>query len=280
MNIYEFPPIELLVNAAYWIVTWLSALLEPLAGTASAALAVVVLTIAVRCLLIPVGLSQVKAGITRKRLAPKIAELQARHKKNPELMQQKLMELYKEEKTSPIAGCLPVLAQMPVLMAVYGIFIQPTISGHTNELLSHSLLGIPLNTGFVRLLGAGDLTPVTLTVYAVIVVVIAVVAGLSRHLLTPAAPETNARQQSEATQNAPVTQNSVAGTPAVPDLSGVMKTLSFMPFITAVIALFVPLAAALYLMTTTSWTLCERIVLNRLLKADEIPDAAQKSSAG
>ncbi|GAA1870582.1 YidC/Oxa1 family membrane protein insertase [Brevibacterium marinum] len=261
MNIYEFPPIEFLVNAAYWIVTWLTALLEPLAGTVSAALAIVVLTIAVRCLLIPVGLSQVRAGITRRRLAPKISEIQTRHKKNPELMQQKVMELYKEEKASPMAGCLPVLAQMPVLMAVYGIFIQSTIGGHANELLDHSLLGVPLNAGFIGLLGSGDLTLVSSGVFTVIVAVIAVVAAISRHLLTPDMPQT------------PTVQSSSADRPAVPDLSGLTRVLSFMPFMTAVIALFVPLAATLYLMTTTAWTLGERLVLNRILKVDEKDEA-------
>lgn len=270
MNIYAFPPIELLVNAAYWVVTWLTALLEPLAGTASAAVAIVVLTIVVRAVLVPVGLSQVRAGITRKRLAPKISELQTRHKKNPQLMQEKIMELYKEEKASPMAGCLPVLAQMPVLMAVYGIFIQSTIGGHGNELLNHSLLGIPLNAGFVGLLRSGDLTPVSVTVFAVIVVIITVVAALSRHLLTPDMPQT------------PPAQTSGADRPAMPDLSGVTKTLSFMPFMTAVIALFVPLAATLYLMTTTSWTLAERLVLNRALKVheqDEVQQTIENSSA-
>ena len=256
MNIYAFPPIELLVNAAYWVVTWLTALLDPLAGTASAALAIVVLTLVVRAVLIPVGLSQVKAGITRRRLAPKISELQTRHKKNPELMQQKIMELYKEEKASPMAGCLPVLAQMPVLMAVYGIFIQSTIGGHANELLNHSLLGIPLNAGFVGLLRSGDLTAVSVAVFAVIVVVITVVAALSRHLLTPDMPQT------------PPAPTSGTDKPAMPDLSGMTKVLSFMPFMTAVIALFVPLAATLYLMTTTTWTLAERLVLNRALKVN------------
>ena len=260
MNIYEFPPIELLVDAAYWIVTGLSSLLEPLAGAQSAALAVVVLTLVVRCLLIPVGLSQVKAGMTRRRLAPKITAIQTKYKKQPELMQQKVMELYKEEKASPMAGCLPVLAQMPVLMAVYGLFIHTFVNGHANELLGHTLFGLPLGSSFFKLMGAGDLSGVSITVYLVLVVLIAVVAGFSRHLLTPAMPEP-ASTQSPAVSS--------ADRPAMPDLSGVTKVLSFMPFITAIIALFVPLAAGLYLLTTSTWTLGERLVLNRLLGANE-----------
>ncbi|WP_209325559.1 YidC/Oxa1 family membrane protein insertase [Brevibacterium renqingii] len=268
MNIYEFLPIRLLVEAAYEVVTTLTSFLDPLAGAHSAALAVIVLTVLVRTLLIPVGVSQVRAGITRKRLAPKIAELQTKHKQQPEVMQQKLMELYKEENTSPFAGCLPVLAQMPVLMAVYGLFINSTIGGHANELLGHTLFGLRLDTSFVRLLGAGDLTATATTVYLVLVVLIAVVAGFSRHLLTPAAPETPA---------APAPARNGSDAPAMPDLSGVMKTLSFMPFLTAVFALFVPLAAAVYLATTTTWTLAERLVLNRVLGAnDPQPDESTR----
>lgn len=260
MSIYEFPPIKLLVDAAYWIVTGLSSLLEPLAGAQSAALAVVVLTLVVRCLLIPVGLSQVKAGMTRRRLAPKITAIQTKYKKQPELMQQKVMELYKEEKASPMAGCLPVLAQMPVLMAVYGLFIHSTVNGHANELLGHTLFGLPLGSSFFKLMGAGDLSGVSITVYLVLVVLIAVVAGFSRHLLTPAMPEP---------ASTPSPAASSGDRPAMPDLSGVTKVLSFMPFITAIIALFVPLAAGLYLLTTSTWTLGERLVLNRLLGANE-----------
>ncbi|MFE1085124.1 MULTISPECIES: YidC/Oxa1 family membrane protein insertase [Brevibacterium] len=267
MNIYEFLPIRLLVEAAYTVVTGISDILEPLAGGFSAALAVIVLTVLVRAVLIPVGVSQVRAGITRKRLAPKIKELQTKYKKQPELMQQKLMELYKEENASPFAGCLPVLAQTPVLMAVYGLFINATIGGHANELLGHTLFGLPLNTSFVKLLGAGDLTGTAITVYLILVVLIAVVAGFSRRLLTPATPET---------PTAPPTKTG-ADAPAMPDLSGVMKTLSFMPFLTAIFALFVPLAAALYLATTTTWTLGERLVLNRLLGAND-PQPEQSSA--
>jgi YidC/Oxa1 family membrane protein insertase len=265
MNIYEFLPIRLLVEAAYAVVTTISSFLEPLTGGFSAALAVIVLTILVRAVLIPVGVSQVKAGITRKRLAPKMSALQTKYKKQPELMQQKLMELYKEENASPFAGCLPVLAQTPVLMAVYGLFIHSTIGGHANELLGHTLFGLPLNTSFFKLLGAGDLTGTAITVYLALVVLIAVVAGFSRHLLTPAAPET------------PSAARSGSDAPTMPDLSGVMKTLSFMPFLTAIFALFVPLAAALYLATTTTWTLCERLVLNRVLGANE-PQPAKEAS--
>lgn len=251
MNIYDFAPIKALIMAAYWLVTNLSDLLEPLVSASSAALAIVLLTVVVRILLIPVGRSQVKASITRQRLAPKIAELRKRHGKNPELFQRKVMEIYAKEKASPMAGCLPVLAQMPILMAVYGLFIVPTVDGHPNDLLGHTFLGIPLDAGFVGQLGSGAATPTSGAVFVTIMIVIAAVAQASRRLLvvpTPASAETPAQS-------------------GVPDLSGLTRALSFLPFMTAVIAVFAPLAAAIYLMTTTAWTLGERILLNKMLGA-------------
>lgn len=252
MNIYEFFPVNLLIEAAYWLVTTLSTILEPIAGVESAAAAIVLLTLSVRALLIPVGRSQLKASIARQRLAPQIAELRRRHRKNPELLQRKTMELYAREKASPFAGCLPVLAQTPVLMAVYGLFILPRIGGHANDLLTHTFLGVPLDASLAGQIGAGAMTGASAAVFATIMVLIAIVAYFSRRLLAPASlsPEAALPQQEGA-----------------PNLAGLMRALSFLPFLTAVFAGFVPLAAALYLLTTVMWTLGERLILQRTLGA-------------
>lgn len=254
MNIYDFAPIRALITCAYWLVTAIDDALAPLAGPASAALAIVLLTVAVRIVLIPVGVSQAKAGVARQRLAPKLADLQRRYRTKPEVLQRKTMELYTAEKASPLAGCLPVLAQTPVLMAVYALFIQSAVAGHANALLSHTLLGVPLGARLVAEMSAGAATGGTAAVFLAVIVVIAVVAGLSRRFLTPPpAPSPTPDQPA------------LPGQPGTPNLSGLTKLLSFMPFMTAVAAAFVPLAAGLYLMTTTTWTLGERIVLRRLL---------------
>lgn len=252
MNIYEFLPIKLLIRGAYWLVTTLSDLLEPLTGAQSAAVAIILLTLAVRLLLIPVGRSQVKATLARQRIAPKLAELQRKYK-NPEVLQRKTMELYKTEKASPFAGCLPVLAQMPVLMAVYGLFILPEIDGHPNALLSKSFLGIPLDAGLAPQVFGGTVTLTHAAVGIGIMALVGVVTQLSRKLLTPPQPDPAATPAKPA--NLPE---------GMPDLSGMTRMMSFVPFITVFIAGIVPLAAALYLATTTSWTLCERLVLGKI----------------
>src|SRR6478752_5306396 len=115
MDLFAFPPLAALLDAAY----------GPLAGPSAAALAVVLVTLLVRALLIPVGISQAKAEQTRARLAPKLRELQRRHKKNPERLQKEMMALYKAENTSPFAGMLPVLAQAPVVGILYTLFLRP-----------------------------------------------------------------------------------------------------------------------------------------------------------
>lgn len=247
MNLYDFAPIRALISVANTIVTTLSDLLEPIAGVSAAALAVVVFTLMVRSLLIPVGVSQARAERTRRRLAPRLAELQKRCGKKPEVLQRKTVELYRAENTTPFAGFGPVLLQMPVLIAVYGLFITPSIGGAPNDLLTHELAGMPLGSSLLTVLGAGDLTLAIGMLYAVLLAVIVVAAQASRALLMPApvaAPEPQA---------------------GVPSLAGVTRVLSFLPFLTAVIATFVPLAAALYLLVTTVWTLSERLVLRRIL---------------
>ncbi|UTX51965.1 YidC/Oxa1 family membrane protein insertase [Leucobacter aridicollis] len=263
MNIYEFLPIKLLIRGAYWLVTTLSDLIEPLAGAQSAAIAIILLTLAVRLALIPVGRSQVKATVARQHIAPKLAELQRKYK-NPEVLQRKTMELYASEKASPFAGCFPVLAQMPVLMAVYGLFILPEVDGHPNELLTKTFLGIPLDAGLAAQVAGGTVTPTHIIVGLVIVALIGAVTQTSRKLLTPPMPEP-----------APKPANLPAG---MPDLSGMTKMMSFVPFITVVIAAIVPLAAALYLATTTTWTLCERLILGKIYGT--LPSAQRGATDG
>jgi YidC/Oxa1 family membrane protein insertase len=238
---FALPPLAAVLTAGYSVVIALVSLITPLAGTASASVAIIVLTLLIRSVLIPVGASQVKAEWMRRRLAPKLAELQRRHKKNPALLQQKTLDLYRSEKASPFAGILPTLAQLPVISLLYALFIHPEVGGHANELLSQRLLGVPLGTSFVHLVAGGSWWPGIL-VYGAIFVVMGAVAWMSRRtalrlaVTTPAAPAATARAAS---------------------------ALSWMPFVSVIFAAFVPLAAALYLATSTSWTLVERALLRR-----------------
>ena len=243
VDIYSFAPIAAVLDAAYSVVTSLQHLLAPFAGTASAALAIVLITLVLRLLLIPVGRSQVRAEFTRRRLAPRLQELQKKYKKNPEVLQQKMMQLYSDEKASPIAGILPTLAQAPVLSVVYGLFILRSVNGHPNGLLTEQLFGVPLGTSLAHLLATGAIG-LDLLVYAALLAVIAVVAFTSRRVALAF--------------NKPADD-------AAPAMARLGSWLSWLPFITVLFAAFVPLAATIYLTVTTTWTLVERHLLRRRL---------------
>jgi YidC/Oxa1 family membrane protein insertase len=248
LDFYSFPPIAFAIDGAYAVVTALADAFTPLAGSAAAALSVVVLTLAVRALLVPVGVSQVRAEFTRRRLAPKLQELKRRHAKDPQLLQRKTMELYSVEKASPFAGCLPTLLQAPVLSVLYGLFVLPTVNGHANELLREELLGVPLGTSFTSMLVAGSLAGEAL-VFVVVLLLIGVVAWLSRRVTV------RAQQQAD----------------IPPQLQAMTGVLSWLPFLTVVFAALVPLAAALYLAVSTAWTVAERTALRRLLAPAATP---------
>ncbi|WP_404437649.1 YidC/Oxa1 family membrane protein insertase [Microbacterium aerolatum] len=240
MDIYAFPPIAAILDAAYGALTALSAALEPIAGSAASAAAVILVTLLIRALLIPVGVSQAKAEQTRARLAPKLRELQKRHKKNPERLQRETMQLYKDENTSPFAGCLPVLLQAPVVGILYTLFLRTDIAGHANELLAHDLFGASLGTSLVHMLFAGPFSLPTLLVYLALIAIVIVVAEITRRVFRPA----------------PVDDSPLSS-------PGMLRMMSALHYLTAVFAVFVPLAAALYLTVTVAWTLVQRVVLRR-----------------
>ena len=245
MDIFTFPPIAATLDAAYGALMALAGLLEPVAGATAAATAIILVTLIVRAALIPTGVSQAKAEQVRARLAPKLRALQDRHRRDPERLQRETMKLYADENTSPFAGCLPVLIQAPVVGIIYALFLHTAIAGHANSLLTEELFGVPLGTSFVGAVAQGGLDAATTAVIGVVVLLIAAVAEITRRVLRPAGSRS-------------------PGTDASPLASGTaLRAVGFLQFMTAAVALFVPLAAGLYLLVTVAWTLVQRLLLRR-----------------
>ena len=239
MDFSAFPPLAAVLDAAHSALLGLAALLEPVAGSVAAALAIVLVTLAVRAALLPLGVLQVRAETARRRLAPKLAELQRRWKKNPEKLQRATLDLYRAEGVSPFAGLWPALAQAPVVSVLYGVAVSAQLNGHPNELLTQTLFGAPLGVSLPAL--AASPGPAVLVPLALLAAM-AVVAGFTR------------RQSRRMAAAAPVADGPLAGA------SG---ALSWLSFTTVLIAAFVPLAAALYLTVSTTWTFVERTLLRR-----------------
>lgn len=108
-----------LVQAMTSLTHWLYGLTVQL-GIPSYALAIIILTILIKAVLFPLTQKQMTSMRRMTEVQPKIKEIQDKYKsKDPQKMQQKIMEVYKENNVNPAAGCLPILVQMPILIALY-----------------------------------------------------------------------------------------------------------------------------------------------------------------
>lgn len=83
------------------------------------AASIIILTVIVRTLLLPLAIKQVRSMQAMQRLRPEIERLQKKYAKEPQKRNEQMMELYKREGVNPLGGCLPAIAQFPVLIAMY-----------------------------------------------------------------------------------------------------------------------------------------------------------------
>jgi YidC/Oxa1 family membrane protein insertase len=88
-------------------------------GIPSYALAIVLLTVIIKVLLYPLTYKQMKSMKVMQELQPKIKELDKKYKSDPKKKQEAMMELYKKHGANPMAGCLPLLIQFPILIALF-----------------------------------------------------------------------------------------------------------------------------------------------------------------
>ncbi|MBW4720760.1 YidC/Oxa1 family membrane protein insertase [Saccharothrix obliqua] len=209
-----------------------------LAGVATPALAIVLFTVVVRLLMHPLSRAAVRGEKARAALAPQVRALQEKHGKDMRKLQEKTMELYRANGTSMLAGCLPALVQVPFFMVMYRLVTTP------NPLLEGTLLGTPLGAHWF---GAYDHNAVFLVLFAAL----AVVAFAT------------ARWQAARAAEAAGPQPPFA------------KLVRLLPFGTVLVAAVLPLAAGVYLLTTTTWTLCERAFLHH---AVQLPPRAGTSA--
>ncbi len=87
--------------------------------TGNFGVAIILLTIGIQILMLPLSLKSFKATMAMKKMQPRIAELQARFKGDPKRLNIEMMNLYKNSKTNPFGGCLPMLLQMPIFLALF-----------------------------------------------------------------------------------------------------------------------------------------------------------------
>jgi YidC/Oxa1 family membrane protein insertase len=82
---------------------------------------IIAFTVLMKIVFFPLSAASYRSMAKMKVLAPKMQSIRERHKADPQKMNQAMMELYKTEKANPVGGCLPVLIQMPVFIALYSV---------------------------------------------------------------------------------------------------------------------------------------------------------------
>lgn len=88
-------------------------------GIESYGVAIIVLTIIIKTVFYPLTVKQVKSMRAMQQLQPQMKKLQEKYKGDPKRLQQEMGQLYRTAGVNPMAGCLPLLAQMPILMAMF-----------------------------------------------------------------------------------------------------------------------------------------------------------------
>lgn len=85
-------------------------------------IAIILVTLIIRLLILPLSIKQTKSSIAMSELQPETKKLQDKYKNDPQKAQEELMKLYKEKGASPFSGCLPMLIQWPIFIALYYVF--------------------------------------------------------------------------------------------------------------------------------------------------------------
>jgi YidC/Oxa1 family membrane protein insertase len=88
-------------------------------------LAIILLTIGVRVLLLPLSIKQTKSMREMQRIQPELKKLQQKYKGDRQKLNEEMMALYKEHGVNPFGGCLPILMQFPVLIALFYVIRTP-----------------------------------------------------------------------------------------------------------------------------------------------------------
>ena len=251
------------VDAAYHLVLALTNFLSPVPGGLAAVAAIVVFTMAIRLLLTPLSFRALRGQAAMGRLAPQIQELRKRYARQPERLQRELTALYTREGTSLLGGFVPLLAQWPVFSVLYLLFRSPTVAGGPNSLLSRSLFGVPLGTHWLS--GGVGSAGLHAAVFPVVLAILAAICGLSvvgaRRMTVAVTEAAVALPPGRAATAKAVAAKPAAANPAASGTGGVAGFLTkVLPYITVVIAAFAPLAAAVYLVVSVSWSVGERRV--------------------
>lgn len=224
----------------------------------SLALAIVVLTIVVKLILFPLSQQALKNQIIQKRLQPYVEKIRARFSDKQE-QAAKLMEFYKLNKTNPFSGCLLVLVQLPIILALYQTFLRGV---DANPDLLYNFVQAPQVLGTVYLGGALDLAEASIFV--------AVLTGLVQLVQVQFSPTfRNDNEEKKETKSLRDMDNPDEMQAAL--MKKVQKGMRyFVPVMITFFATLVPAAVALYWLVSNLFTIIQEVVVVNRIKTSAV----------
>lgn len=212
---------------------------------ADAGLAVIILTIVVRLIIYPLSKKAVLTQIKMAELGPALAEIKERYKNKAEEQAKETLALYKEKKVNPFSGIFVILIQIPIILALYQIFLLlPEVNGS----LLYSFVKVPqdINTTFIGLL---DITEKSLP--------IAILAAASTFFQFKVSMKNQIRPQGNSFGN---------------NLARSMQTQMkyVFPLIVLVISYSISGVIALYWFVTNLFSIGQELFIRRKFKAPQV----------
>lgn len=211
-------------------------------------ISIMLITIFLRTILIPLYKKQIESQKKLQELQPKIKALQEKTKHDKEQQTKQLMELYKENKTNPFSGCLPLIVQLIFLIAIYQVLIA--VSGNGLTVDSAQLYSFVSNPGKINQF---FISVVDLTKPSIIIAMLAAVAQYFQTKMLMASQPQPAKNESSDT----------------PDMAQIMskQMLYLGPILTLFIGIKFPAGLSLYWLAGTLFMLVQQIIIQK--KADE-----------
>lgn len=212
---------------------------------------ILIITILIRLVVYPLTASSIKSQKSLQELQPKLEELKKQYGQDKQKLAQATMELYKNNKVNPFASCLPLLIQLPVLIALYWVLRDGLAS--TN--LGQSLYTFITNPGQINSLSLGFIEMAKPSV------VLAVLAGAAQFL------------QAKTMMRKPAPTE--AGTGAKDENMMAMmnkQMLYMMPIMTVVIGISLPAGLTLYWFLSTVLMAAQQVFMNRKSKEGPKPN--------
>lgn len=208
-------------------------------------IAIILLTLVIRIILFPLFYKGAKDQSIMQRLQPKIKEIQSQHKNNREKQAQALMALYKEHKVNPFSGFLLLIIQLPILLALYRVFLKELSPESLSAVYSFISQPESFNINFLNMFDLGQKSAV-----------IAAVAGLFQYLQAKFSLIKSSKPSDELTSMERMGRQMVFIGPAM--------TFFFLYFLN------LPSAVGVYWMTTAAFSFIQQIVINKRLNIKKL----------